>query len=131
VERRSSLTRGGGRGDDGARSSPRRIATRRDAAGRGRLDGSLQLFASDIDDRGGGGDAIKSERASEHETLRETEKKFASKFRRCVAEGAKQQREVRGVVAWRVVALSALPPLELRVCRSAAPPLPPPPPGPE
>jgi len=61
VERRSSLTRGRGRGDDGARSSPRRIATRRDEGGR--LDGSLQLFASDIDDRGGGGDAIKSERA--------------------------------------------------------------------
>ncbi|KYN20244.1 hypothetical protein ALC57_07148 [Trachymyrmex cornetzi] len=49
---------------------------------RQRLDGSLQLFASDIDDREGGGDAIKSERAST--TLRETEKKFASKFRRCV-----------------------------------------------
>lgn len=49
---------------------------------RQRLDGSLQLFASDIDDREGGGDAIKSERAST--TLRETEKKFASKFRRCI-----------------------------------------------
>jgi len=49
---------------------------------RQRLDGSLQLFASDIDDREGGGDAIKSERAST--TLWETEKKFASKFRRCV-----------------------------------------------
>lgn len=47
-----------------------------------RLDGSLQLFASDIDDREGGGGAIKSERAST--TLRGTEKKFASKFRRCV-----------------------------------------------
>lgn len=49
---------------------------------RKRLDGSLQLFASDIDDREGGGDAIKSERASEHGVMWETEKKFASKFLR-------------------------------------------------
>lgn len=59
-----------------------------------RLDGSLQLFASDIDDREGGGDAIKSERAST--TLLETEKKFASKFRRCVAALARRPGETRG-----------------------------------
>lgn len=41
--------------------------TREETAGARRLDGSLQLFASDIDDREGGGDAIKSERASEHD----------------------------------------------------------------
>lgn len=53
-----------------------------------KLDGSLQLFASNIDDREGGGDAIKSERARASTALRETGKKFASKFRRA-AYGAR------------------------------------------